>query len=68
MDRSRVFPGLGRTYEETKRVSRILELIQAIAARPGRFRRRDLAARFEISERISLTTGSKLCSVNPLPT
>jgi predicted DNA-binding transcriptional regulator YafY len=47
-----VLPGLGRIYEETKRISRILELIQIIAARPGRFHRRDLAARFEISERM----------------
>ena len=49
---SGMLPGLGRIYEETKRISRILELIQIINARPGQFRRRDLAARFEISERM----------------
>lgn len=49
---SDALPGLGRIYEETKRISRILELIQIIGARPGRYRRRDLAARFEISERM----------------
>lgn len=47
-----VLPGLGRVYEETKRISRILELIQIITSRSGRYRRRDLAARFEISERM----------------
>ncbi len=45
-------PGLGRIYEETKRISRILELVQIINARPGRYRRRDLAERFEVSERM----------------
>ncbi|MDR3567859.1 MAG: hypothetical protein P4L43_07505 [Syntrophobacteraceae bacterium] len=52
MHGSGMLPGLGRIYEETKRVSRILELIQIINAQPGRYRRRDLAARFEISERM----------------
>lgn len=52
MSGSSVLPGLGRIYEETKRISRILELIQIITAGPGRYRRRDLAARFEISERM----------------
>ncbi|MGC8492581.1 MAG: helix-turn-helix transcriptional regulator [Syntrophobacteraceae bacterium] len=52
MERSGVLPGLGRIYEETKRISRILELIRIINARPDRYRRRDLAARFEISERM----------------
>jgi predicted DNA-binding transcriptional regulator YafY len=47
-----MLPGLGRIHEETKRVSRILELVQIINAQPGRYRRRDLAARFEISERM----------------
>ncbi|HYA40017.1 MAG TPA: WYL domain-containing protein [Syntrophobacteraceae bacterium] len=52
MSRSNVLPGLGRICEETKRVSRILQLIQIITARPDRYHRRDLAARFEISERM----------------
>jgi len=52
MSRSSVLPRLGRAYQETRRISRILELIQIITARPGRCRRRDLAARFEISERM----------------
>jgi predicted DNA-binding transcriptional regulator YafY len=47
-----VLPRLGRPYQETRRISRILELIQIITALPGRCRRRDLAARFEISERM----------------
>ncbi len=38
--------------EETKRTSRILELVQIIATAPQRYLRRDLAARFEISERM----------------
>lgn len=45
-------PGLGRPYEETKRTSRILELIQMIAAAPKRYLRRNLAERFEVSERM----------------
>jgi predicted DNA-binding transcriptional regulator YafY len=45
-------PGLGRPYEETKRTSRILEIVQIVATAPRRYLRRDLAARFEISERM----------------
>ncbi len=45
-------PGLGRPYEETKRIGRVLELIQLITTGPNRYRRRDLAERFEISERM----------------
>ncbi|MEW6174053.1 MAG: WYL domain-containing protein, partial [Bacillota bacterium] len=33
-------------------MSRILELVQLVAASPRRFRRRDLAGRFEVSERM----------------
>ncbi|MEW6573829.1 MAG: WYL domain-containing transcriptional regulator [Bacillota bacterium] len=44
-------PGAGR-LEETKRVSRIIELVQIIAASPRRWSRQDLAARFEVSERM----------------
>lgn len=39
-------------YEETKRTSRILEIVQIIAIAPRRYLRRDLADRFEISERM----------------
>jgi predicted DNA-binding transcriptional regulator YafY len=49
---SRDLPGLGRPYEEMKRTSRILELVQMIAVAPHRYRRSHLAARFEISERM----------------
>ncbi|MBA3534911.1 MAG: WYL domain-containing protein [Ardenticatenales bacterium] len=45
------FPSLGRSLEETKRVSRILELVQMIAISRKRYLRRDLADHFEISER-----------------
>lgn len=45
-------PGLGRSDEELKRTSRILELVQIIAVAPRRYLRRDLAARFEITERM----------------
>ena len=45
-------PGMGRIYEETKRTARILEIVQIIAAAPRRYLRRDLAARFEVSERM----------------
>lgn len=38
--------------EETKRIARILQLVQMIAAAPYRYLRRDLAARFEVSERM----------------
>ena len=38
--------------EELKRTSRILELAQIIAVAPRRYLRRDLAARFELSERM----------------
>lgn len=45
-------PGLGRFYDETKRVSRILELTQIITMRPRRYLRRDLADRFGVGERM----------------
>jgi predicted DNA-binding transcriptional regulator YafY len=45
-------PGLGRTCEETKRLSRVLVLTQMIATSPRRYLRRELAERFEISERM----------------
>jgi predicted DNA-binding transcriptional regulator YafY len=38
--------------EETKRTARILEIVQLIAGNPRRYRRADLAQRFEISERM----------------
>jgi predicted DNA-binding transcriptional regulator YafY len=38
--------------EETKRTARILEIVQLIAGNPRRYRRADLAKRFEISERM----------------
>jgi predicted DNA-binding transcriptional regulator YafY len=38
--------------EETKRTSRVLEIVQAIATAPQRYLRRDLAQRFEVSERM----------------
>jgi len=44
--------GLDRRYEEMKRTSRILEIVQIIATAPRRYLRRDLAQRFEISERM----------------
>ena len=45
-------PQLGRSLEELKRVSRILEIVQLIAGAPRRYLRRDLAARYELSERM----------------
>lgn len=45
-------PGLGQPLEEIKRTARILELVQIIAVAPHRYLRRDLAARFEVSERM----------------
>ncbi|MBN2393401.1 MAG: WYL domain-containing protein [Anaerolineae bacterium] len=38
--------------EDIKRVARILEIVQIIAAAPQRYLRRDLATRFEVSERM----------------
>lgn len=46
------FPGSCRLLEETKRVSRILELTQLIAMHPQTHLRRELAGRFEVSERM----------------
>ena len=43
---------LGYKLEETKRTSRILELVQLVAIKPRHYRRADLAKRFEISERM----------------
>ena len=38
--------------EEVKRPSRILQIVHLIALRPGRYRARDLAQQFEISDRM----------------
>lgn len=38
--------------EDTKRVARILNLVQMIASAPQRYLRRDLAAHFEVTERM----------------
>ncbi len=43
---------LARHSEEMKRTSRILEIVQIVATAPQRYLRRDLAQRFEISERM----------------
>lgn len=45
-------PDSSPRFEELKRTSRILELVQMIAVAPRRYLRRDLANRFEISERM----------------
>ena len=45
-------PGTGQAIEELKRISRILEIIQMIAVFPKRYRRKDFARRYEISERM----------------
>ncbi len=45
-------PQLGHSIEEIKRVSRILEMVQLVAVAPCRYRRRDFADRFELSERM----------------
>lgn len=45
-------PGTSRMYEETKRVSRLLELTSLLSRHPKRYLRRDLADRFEVSERM----------------
>ncbi|HOI96566.1 MAG TPA: WYL domain-containing protein [Syntrophobacter fumaroxidans] len=41
-----------RNLEETKRISRILELTRMILVNPRRYLRRDLSSRFEVSERM----------------
>lgn len=43
--------GSGRE-EEIRRPSRILQIVHLIALRPGRYRARDLAQQFEISDRM----------------
>lgn len=45
------WPSSGRS-EDIKRVARILEIVQTIATAPRRYLRRDLAERFELSERM----------------
>lgn len=40
-----------RKLEETKRIGRVLLILQLIASQPRRWRRRELAERFELSER-----------------
>lgn len=52
MDRNLRLPGMGRALEETKRISRIVDITHRIAVNPRRFLRRDLAAEFEVSERM----------------
>ena len=42
----------GYRLEETKRIARVLEIVQMIAVAPHCYSRRDLAERFEISERM----------------
>ncbi|MCL4560034.1 MAG: WYL domain-containing protein [Chloroflexi bacterium] len=42
----------GQTFEELKRISRILELVQMFAVAPHRYLRKDLAAHFGVSERM----------------
>ena len=49
---NQALPNAGRSIEELKRVSRILEIIQMIAVFPKRYHRKDLAKRYEISERM----------------
>lgn len=43
--------GGGARLEENKRIARVLEIIQLVAAQPQRWRRVDLADRFEVSQR-----------------
>lgn len=43
---------MGRPHEETKRIARILEIVQLIGIAPRRYLRRDLAGRFEVTERM----------------
>jgi hypothetical protein len=38
--------------EETKRMARVLEMVQMIAGAPRRYHRRSLAERFEVCERM----------------
>lgn len=38
-------------FEETKRIRRVIDLVQLVAGQPRRWLRRDLAARYEVSER-----------------
>ncbi len=41
---------LGRNLEETKRIARILQIVQLIASAPRRYLRKELAKRFEVSD------------------
>ncbi len=44
-------PSATPRFEETKRIRRVIDIVQLIAAQPRQWLRRDLAARFEVSER-----------------
>ncbi len=49
---SYAFPGQCRSLDETKRISRIFQLLQLILSQPNSHTRRALAERFEVSERM----------------
>lgn len=49
---SNQLPSLGKDMEELKRTSRILEIVLIIASAPRRYRRKHLADRFAVSERM----------------
>jgi len=61
-----IIPGLGRA-EETKRTARVLEMVQIIALAPRRYHRRDLAERFEVSERMIQKDLEVICHGLRLP-
>ncbi len=44
-------PASGARFEETKRIGRVLRMVQLIHLRPRRYLRRDLAEHFEVSQR-----------------
>ncbi len=45
-------PGRGRQLHETRRISRILELLSLVDAHPQRYGRKELAERFQVSARM----------------
>jgi predicted DNA-binding transcriptional regulator YafY len=45
-------PQMGRCPDETRRISRVLQMLNLIAVKPRRYLRRELAEKFEVSERM----------------
>ena len=52
MPKTSLLPGLGRPHHETRRLSRILQILRLVDANPHRYNRKALATHFEVSVRM----------------